>query len=239
MFCPNCGAGIPEDGKFCPSCGADLSAAGHSGDRAGPSPNVELCPDGVYRWIYEFSMKKNPMILLTILKIFAFICLGLWVLSVIMDLTDGDPFLQALWSSGRIILPICAVLMLLTVLAYLIVSAVNGGKYIVLFEMDETGVTHTQEPKQFSKAQGLQWLAVMAGAALHDPTLAGAGLMAAARSGIRSEFAGVRSMKAIPRWNTIKLNQPLAKNQVYAEKEDFDFVLSFIRSHVPPETRGR
>ena len=236
MFCPNCGAGVPEGSASCPSCRMPLPVQA-AGPR--PSPNVELCPDGVYRWIYEFDMKKNPVILLTILKVIGLVCLILWALLAILSLVDGDPFLQALWGPGKVVLLIFAGFAVLAVPSYLIVSAVNGGKYIVLFEMDAQGVTHTQEPKQFTKAQGIHWLAAMAGAALHNPAVAGAGLAQATGSGsIRTDFRKVRSMKALRRWNTVKLNQPMVKNQVYAEKEDYDFVLGFLREHLPPGTRG-
>ena len=240
MFCPECGVRVPDGSVRCPDCGAALPSAGQPAAAPRPSPNVELCPDGVYRWIYEFDMKKNPVILLTILKVFGLVCAGLWVLLAILSLVDGDPFLAALWGPGKVILLIFAGFAVLTVPSYLIVSAVNGGRYIVLFEMDEKGVTHTQEPKQFTRAQGLHWLAALAGAALHDPALAGAGFAQATRSGsLRTDFDRVRSMKVLRRWNTVKLNQPLVKNQVYAEKEDFDFVLGFLRDHVPPGTRSR
>ena len=29
------------------------------------SEKIQLCPDGKYRWIYEYDMLKNPSILLT------------------------------------------------------------------------------------------------------------------------------------------------------------------------------
>ena len=43
----------------------------------------------------------------------------------------------------------------LTILGYIVYVLMVGGKYIVLFEMDEEGVTHTQQPKQFTKAKAL------------------------------------------------------------------------------------
>ncbi len=239
MFDQSCAESLPEESAFprdsaAPSAPAEEPAR----RRERPSPNIEHCPDGAYRWIYEFSMKRNPVILLTILKVFALVCALMWVFMAVLALTDGDPFFGALWSQGKLALLIFAVFAVLTVPAYFIVTAINGGKYIVLFEMDEKGITHTQEPRQFSKAQGLQWLAAMAGAALHDPALAGAGFLGATRSGLRSDFAKVRSVKVLRRWNTVKLNQPLAKNQVYAEPEDMDFVLDFIRARLPAGTKG-
>ena len=51
--------------------------------------NITLCADGKYRWTYEFSMLKNPMILLTIFKIFFFIDVGLFVFLNLLDLFGG------------------------------------------------------------------------------------------------------------------------------------------------------
>ena len=226
---------FPADSGEAPTPSAEEPVRG----RERPSPNIERCPDGAYRWIYEFSMRRNPVILLTILKVFALVCAALWVFLVVLALTDGDPFFASLWSQGKFALLIFAIFAVLTIPAYFIVTAINGGKYIVLFEMDENGITHTQEPRQFSKAQGLQWLAAMAGAALHDPALAGAGFLGATRNGLRSDFAKLRSIKVLRRWNTVKLNQPLAKNQVYAQPEDMDFVLDFIRARLPAGTKER
>jgi len=38
--------------------------------------------------------------------------------------------------------------------------------------------------------------------------------------------------------NLIKVSEPFSKNQVYCRKEDFDFVLGFIRDHCPKMQGG-
>ena len=48
-----------------------------------------------------------------------------------------------------------------------------------------------------------------------------------------TDFSSVRKVKAYPRRGLIKVNQLLSHNQVYAEREDFDFVLDYIRSRCP------
>ena len=52
--------------------------------------NIWLCPDGVYRWTYEFDMRRNPMILFTVLKVMAiawtsYICLR-WLLTFLAEI---------------------------------------------------------------------------------------------------------------------------------------------------------
>ena len=43
------------------------------------SDAVTLYPDGKYRWVYEMNLYTNPTILFLVLKIFFWICFGLWV----------------------------------------------------------------------------------------------------------------------------------------------------------------
>ena len=43
------------------------------------SENIKKCEDGSYRWVYEFDMLKNPIIILTVLKIFVLVLVGIWV----------------------------------------------------------------------------------------------------------------------------------------------------------------
>ena len=51
--------------------------------------SIYLCPDGMYRWVYEFRMMKNPSVLFTIWKIFGGILGGVWVLETVLMLFDG------------------------------------------------------------------------------------------------------------------------------------------------------
>ena len=54
------------------------------------SPNITLCPDGIYRWFFEFKMLKNPTILFVILKIFFVLFIGIWLLSLLANVFSGD-----------------------------------------------------------------------------------------------------------------------------------------------------
>lgn len=264
MFCAYCGAKLVDGARFCERCGRPAGAPAASGPQAGPyeppraqagpaqwqepaqqprpakpSPNVELCPDGKYRWIYEFSMLKNPMILLTLLKVFALVAVLIFAGSFILSLTDGDSVGESLRSAAIPALIAFGIIAVLAIPSYLIVAGRDGWKYIVLFEMDEQGITHQQEPKQFTKAEGMAWLTAMAGALTGNLTAGATGLLAATHDSLRSQFDKVSSIQAVRRWNTIKLNEPLKKNQIYAEKEDYDFVLNYILARVPQKAKKR
>lgn len=58
-------------------------------------------------------------------------------------------------------------------------------------------------------------------------------MLAAAKQESYTDFQRVRRVVARPRLHLIKVNERLEKNQVYVPREDFDFVLDFIRSHCP------
>ena len=201
------------------------------------SENVYLCPDGVYRWVYEFPMAKNPTILITVWKVLLVSCaICLVLVGVPLLFTDGPGSLLGLGKGfGAALL----VLLPLSILGYLLVAAAYGGKYMVLFEMDETKVRHIQMEKQVKKAQAMGWLTAMAGLAAGSLSAAGSGLLASSKTTSTSVFADVKQVKANKAMHVIRVNQQLEHNQVYANGADFDFVLNYILDRVPEAAGGR
>lgn len=187
----------------------------------GGSSNIKLCADGKYRWIYEFSMLKNPTIFFTVLKIFM-LC-GCAPAFIVLFESLGREGFGAFITCVKVYGLVMLIFVPLTLFAYLIVAAIYGWKYIVLFEMDDEGIVHIQQDKQFKKAQGIALLTMLTGRV-------GQGLLVSAKNVQRSRFRSVRTVKGIRRRNTIKLNQILVHNQIYTEKEDYDFVWNFITS---------
>ncbi|MCR5156114.1 MAG: hypothetical protein K6C96_05500 [Butyrivibrio sp.] len=196
--------------------------------------NIYLCPDGKYRWVYEFNMLKNPAILFTIWKIFGILILIQIGFSFIFALFEGgvsDWISGYLLSPGILIVP--GILFVLSIIAYIIVAFLYGWKYMVLFEMNEEGVVHNQMPKQFEKAQGIAWLTTMAGLLAGNYTTAGAGMLASAKSNSVSTFEKVKMVAKKKGLHLIKVDESLEKNQVYAEDADFEFVWSYISARCP------
>lgn len=190
---------------------------------------VRLCKDGKYRWKYEVNMFTNPAILITVFKVFFFTIVGLYlVFGFFLYVIHGD--WEGLWWMTKGMLIALGGFAVLSVLGYLIVAWMYGGKYIVLFEMDETQVIHTQLPAQFKRAQKMAFLTVLVGLFSKRPATAGAGMLAASRNSSTSVFAQVRKVKRRRWMHLIKVNQLLFKNQIYVSDEDFDFVYDFIRS---------
>ena len=190
--------------------------------------------DGSYRWIYEFRMLKNPIILLTIWKIFLYILLGLWAVFGLFGIRSHG-FVGAYIEQAKALLLPAAILLGLSVIAYLILAGIYGWTYVVLFEMDEKGIRHIQMDKQFKKAQALGFLTAAVGLAAGKSSAAGAGLLSAVKNEQYSEFGKVKRVRVFKAFHTIKLNALLNYNQVYAEPEDFEFVAQFIAARVAKE----
>lgn len=193
--------------------------------------HIEQGNDGIYRWVYELKLLKNPVILFTVWKILVGIFVGIWLLITLLSAGDKGFWFNGFWKETKGFLLLIMAILLLSTVAYLGYALVMGGKYCVLFEMDEKGVRHTQVPKQFSKAQVLSLITILSGVAAENVGTIGTGLLSGSRQSMYSEWATVKSIGVYPRRNLIKVNALLNKNQVYVEDDDFEFVRQYIRSH--------
>lgn len=187
--------------------------------------------DGVYRWIYELNLLKNPGILLLVWKILAISLGGVWVFVTLLSIGDLEFWWKGFWNVTKVFLLILVGVLVLGIIVYLLYAAVMGGKYCVLFEMDERGIAHTQLSKQFNKAKTLSTMTVLIGLASGKVGPVGSGLLAGSKQSMVSEWRKVKSVIYYPKRNTIKLNSPFNKNQVYASDRDFEFVRHFVEKH--------
>lgn len=208
--------------------------AAHAASPSGEAVTAHIlrCPDGVYRWYYELSMLKNPVILFTTWKVLGIAFGALWLFVLISSaVTDSLYGWDGFWNLTWVFILLTLAFGVLTVLAYLLVAACFGWRYVVLFEMDDAVVRHIQVPRQFKQAQAIAWLGLLAGLKTGMPAVAGAALLSATRNASISEFRSVARIVVRPRRNLIKVNQLFSRNQVYAAPEDFDFVRAHIVSH--------
>ena len=191
--------------------------------------NIWLCTDGVYRWSYEFNMLRNPTILFTVWKVLGISFGAVYLFTIIIDLVQSVVrSWEDFWSASKVFVILAVVFFVLSIVSYLILAALYGGKYQVLFEMTEDSVTHIQMPKQFKKAEAIGWLTAFVGAIAGKPSMAGLGMNVSARDTKTSQFKNVEYVKVRRKRNTIHVDYRLDKNQVYAEDADFDFLEKFI-----------
>ena len=232
----NAAAEVPAEEK--PAAGKKKTSGDINGeediDGQKVSENIYLCQDGKYRWIYEYDMLRNPAILITTWKVIG-LSFGIVMLFLILiNLLDGS---FRYWDAGttfgffRGFVLLLLFMMALGVVAYLILAASYGWKYMVLFTMDEQGVEHRQMAKQFKKAQAWGWLTAVVGAASGHIGRVGTGILAATKTSSISVFEFVTKVKSVRSRQTIYVNQKLDHNQVYAEAPDFDFVRDYIIRH--------
>ena len=92
-------------------------------------------------------MRKNPTLYFTVLKVLTIgaLCCTLFVIAT----SIGSEGLGAFIEGAKVFGVGMAIFVPLTLLSYLILAAQYGWKYIVLFEMDENGIIHQQQDKQF------------------------------------------------------------------------------------------
>lgn len=231
-YCADCGKMIPDTAKFCEHCGKAVIKK-HGG-------NITLCEDGKYRWVYELDLFKTPTVFLLVWKILFFVILGIFAFTNIVDLIEWrEAFLQSFLNNLKVFGIITLGMTVIVLISYLIYAAVMGGKYCVMFEMDEKGVNHRQLPKQAKKAQLISELTRTVGTAAGSPSTAAAGI-GAERTEMYSQFSQVKKVISYPRRRLIKVNGVFQHNQVYAEQEDFDFVANYIKSRCPAaKKRGK
>ena len=258
-YCLKCGNELPDEALFCSKCGANQPAAEESAQPAVPAPspqpalpvqaepdnprrekiagadssdpyvskNVLLCTDGKYRWVYEMNLFKDLWVFWTILKIFGGIILAGMVIFLIVELFGDHNYADVLKMGGIM----AGIFLGLSILGYLLYAAMMGGKYCVIFTMDEKGVLHEQQAKQAKKAPLIGDLLVLAGAVTGNLTTVGIGMTHGNRNAMYTAFSGTKKLTGIRRKNTIVLREGLSNNRVWCEDADFDFVWNYIKAH--------
>lgn len=233
MICPKCGQQSPEDSRFCEHCGAPLGetppnteSRQHAHHHV--SPGVLMGREGILRWVYEMNMWKNPTLVITIWKVLLLAALAPALLIFFLTLEDGIG--SAFLAFFQIMAIVAAVVSGLMLLAYPLVAVLNGGKYCVMFEMDDTCVKHIQMQNQFNKNQVLALVVTLAGAMAGNMQAAGAGMLAGSKQSAVSRFENVRSITVNEMRHVIYVDDKVTHNQVYADSADFAFVRDAIIS---------
>lgn len=199
---------------------------------------VTLCQDGKYRWVYEVNMLTNYSILFDVWKVFGISIVIIIILFTIIFLFTGELSLDIFIGMGKGVFFSAAILAVLSILGYLLYAAISGWKYVALFIMDEKEVTHQQMPREVKKGQIIGALTILAGLASGRPGVIGTGILSQSRSSMTSTLANVKRLIPSRRMNLIKVNQLLAKNRVYVNDEDFDFVYNFLCQHCVNAKKG-
>jgi hypothetical protein len=192
---------------------------------------VMLCKDGKYRWIHEVNMFKNPSILFDVWKVLGITMLIVIVIVGFILVISGDLDVDGMLGMGKAMLITAAIMAVLSIIGYLVYALIAGGKYIVLFTLDEKEVVHQQMPRSAKKGQIIGDLAILAGLATGRIGTIGTGMLAKSRTSMTTTLSDVKRLTPCPRMNMIKVNETLSKNRVYVCKEDFFLVYNFLCEH--------
>lgn len=187
--------------------------------------------DGVFRWVYELNLLKNPIVLFTVWKILGLVYLGLFVFAFLISVGNVRFFWEGFAEFIKAFAIVFLVLLGLSIMGYLIYTAIMGGKYCVEFEMDDEGIRHTQITSQYMKAQGISTAEIVMGILAKNPAAVGGGIVVGSRQSISTEWKTVKKVTLLKRYNTIKLKAFLNRNQVYVFDEDYEFVNKYIVAH--------
>ncbi len=186
---------------------------------------------GNYHWTYRMNILTNPIIAITILKIFLAILLGLGLFLFLLSLGDG--FASAASVFVRIIGYGFIVSLILLAAGLLLTTLILGGSYTVAFTMNQKGIEHKQLTPQYRRAKTAAHITAFLGTLAGKPSVAGAGLLAGQKQVSYSRFQNVKTIKTKRRFHTILISEALEHNQVYVSSAQYDFVLAYIIMHCP------
>ena len=205
------------------------TATTHSTESPQPT-GIVADSSGKYRWVYEQPMLKSLFLLMEVWKVLAAAALAVGLFASVISLISGGGVAGILDAWGMAALT-AAIIFVLSVPAYLIVTKANNGKYTVLFEMDDSGVDHIQIKTDAAKA--LDLLVIFTGLAAQNRVTTASGMLSASGGSLYSRFSRVRRITGVPAKHLIALGGPLFRNQVYADDADFEFVWGYIVQHCP------
>ena len=193
------------------------------------SKNIMMCPDGKYRWVYELDMYKSSAIIKEVWRVFLISVMIVAAFVFVMNIRDNG-LMEALQFVVQTAAILLGIFLVLSIIGYLVFAFMIGGKYCVVFEMDEEGINHKQHQKHVKKAELIGAITALAGMAGGNLSTVGTGVLAAARTSMLTYFDDVKELEILPKEHLIRVNETLSRNQVYAEDEDFAFVASYIQA---------
>lgn len=193
------------------------------------SKNITMCSDGKFRWVYELDMYKSPAIIKEVWRALLIAMVIVLAVVFVINIMDSD-LMETLVFLAQTAVVMAGIFLVLGVIGYLVFAYIVGGKYCVVFEMDEAGLNHKQHDKHVKKAQLFGAITLLAGVAGGNIGTTGTGVLASVRTSMYSAFDDVKELEILPKQHLICLNESLNRNQVYADEEDFVFVAEYIKA---------
>ena len=198
------------------------------------APGVYICKDGKLRWEYDYNAWADPAVFLKLVGVL--LCLTVIGAAVAFFLTMKSGVQQAGTLALQVLGYAALASIVLAFIGWASSASSKGGKYCVVFEMDDKGVNHIDMQGRCKKSDVTAMInATETGEA--EPTAAAAGILAASKKSLYSEFKKVRRLTVQRPRRTLKVDSRNVHNEVYAGREQFDFVLDYIRAHCKPDVK--
>lgn len=196
------------------------------------APGVYICSDGKMRWAYDYNAWASPDRFLKLVRIL--LCVTVMAAAVCFLLTVSSGFKQSGIFALQVLGYGAAASLVLSAAGWAASASSGGGKYCVVFEMDEKGVNRVDMRSEYKRTEALAMLGVVE---QDGPGTAPLGVMAASKKSLYSEFRRVRCLRVRRKSHTIVMEARRAPNEIYAGREQFDFVLDYIRAHCKPDVK--
>ena len=115
-------------------------------------------------------------------------------------------------------------------LGFLLVLLIFRGTYDVQYMLDSKGITCETQSKQKKRVRRMATATVIMGALAGNPTTAGAGLMAGARTKERLLWKRISKVKFLGRQRTIMLRAGFVESMaVFCSEENYNQICAYIQ----------
>ena len=180
--------------------------------------------DGTYDWIYCMNMMKDMSMIRFYFKVVSLCFLPIVLMMIWMALNSQltmYAFCVTMLSFGGVLLVV--------VFCIWLVNKMYHGKYMLVYQMNDEGITFSQTSDQAAMTRAIAAVSAAASAAGGHAggVISGTGMTLRA-SAYHSSFAKVRSVKCVRKDNLIWVNTFLQFQQVYVPKSAYGFVWNYI-----------
>ena len=194
---------------------------------------IECYGENKIKWDIDTSILNNKFILKELFKVLGIAVLvtaTIVFLIILPSILENQFYSDGTNLSGfKYALMLIGLLFLLTAL---FIFAYYGNKYELTYIMDEKGVETLTRAGQKRKNSRVNFLLIILGLLLRNPTAAGTGFLANAGQGQVMKWKNVKKVTFYPRSNTIVLSGGYGiKSIVFCTGDNYGPVSSRVRSH--------
>ena len=191
--------------------------------------------DGTYDWIYCMNMMKDRSMFSFYFKVVGLCFLPIVIMMIWMAASSRlslSTFLITMLSFGGVLLVV--------VFAIWLVNTMYGGKYMLIYQMNNEGITFSQTTDQaaMTRAVAAASAAVSAADGNTGGVISGTGMTLRANA-YHSKFEKVRSVKGKRADNLIWVKEGITTYTMYAPLEDAAFVKEYVRVRIGSEKYER